>query len=48
MVVVVALQGVLGVNATFAIRARVEGLRDIGCAQNPFGAFLLLQVVNPP
>jgi O-acetylhomoserine (thiol)-lyase len=35
--------GVLGVNVAFAIRARVEGLRDIGPAQNPFGSFLLLQ-----
>ncbi len=35
--------GVLGANAAFAIRARVEGLRDLGPAQNPFGSFLLLQ-----
>jgi O-acetylhomoserine (thiol)-lyase len=35
--------GVLGVNVAFAIRARVEGLRDFGPAQNPFGSFLLLQ-----
>ena len=35
--------GVLGANAAFAIRARVEGLRDFGPAQNPFGSFLLLQ-----
>ena len=35
--------GVLGANVAFIIRARVEGLRDIGAAQNPFGAFLLLQ-----
>lgn len=27
----------------FIIRARVEALRDIGAAQNPFGSFLLLQ-----
>jgi len=35
--------GVLGVNVSFIIRARVEGLRDIGASQNPFGSFLLLQ-----
>ena len=35
--------GVLDTNVAFAIRARVEGLRDFGPAQNPFGAFLLLQ-----
>jgi O-acetylhomoserine (thiol)-lyase len=35
--------GVLGVNVAFIIRTRVEGLRDIGACQNPFGSFLLLQ-----
>ncbi len=35
--------GVLGANAAFIIRARVEGLRDLGPSQNPFGSFLLLQ-----
>jgi O-acetylhomoserine/O-acetylserine sulfhydrylase len=35
--------GVLGVNVAFAIRVRVEGLRDFGPSQNPFGSFLLLQ-----
>ncbi len=35
--------GVLGANVAFIIRARVEGLRDFGPAQNPFGSFLLLQ-----
>ena len=35
--------GVLGANAAFIIRARVEGLRDFGPAQHPFGSFLLLQ-----
>ena len=30
-------------NIAFAIRARVEGLRDIGPAQSPFNSFLLLQ-----
>jgi len=35
--------GVLGANLAFIIRARVEGLRDIGFCQNPFGSFLLLQ-----
>ena len=36
-------RGVLGANAAFIIRARVEGLRDLGPCQNPFGSFLLLQ-----
>jgi len=36
-------EGVLGVNVAFIIRARVEGLRDLGPCQNPFGSFLLLQ-----
>ncbi len=35
--------GILNTNVAFVIRARVEGLRDIGPAQNPFGSFLLLQ-----
>jgi len=35
--------GVVGANVSFIIRARVEGLRDFGPAQNPFGSFLLLQ-----
>ena len=35
--------GVLDTNVAFAMRARVEGLRDFGAAQNPFGSFLLLQ-----
>ncbi|MDP1763972.1 MAG: O-acetylhomoserine aminocarboxypropyltransferase/cysteine synthase [Sediminibacterium sp.] len=30
-------------NIAFAIRARVEGLRDFGASQSPFNAFLLLQ-----
>ena len=34
-------RGVLGVNVAFIIRARVEGLRDLGPCQNPFGSFLL-------
>ncbi len=36
-------EGVLGANVAFIIRTRVEGLRDFGPAQNPFGSFLLLQ-----
>ncbi len=36
-------EGVLGANVAFIIRARVEGLRDLGPCQNPFGSFLLLQ-----
>lgn len=30
-------------NIAFAIRARVEGLRDLGSSQSPFNSFLLLQ-----
>ena len=30
-------------NIAFAIRARVEGLRDLGASLSPFNAFLLLQ-----
>jgi O-acetylhomoserine (thiol)-lyase len=30
-------------NIAFAIRARVDGLRDVGPAQSPFNSFLLLQ-----
>eukprot|EP01038_Epipyxis_sp_PR26KG_P009104 gene9104-12277_t len=33
-------------NIVFAIRARVEGLRDLGSCQSPFGSFLLLQGVE--
>jgi O-acetylhomoserine (thiol)-lyase len=33
-------------NIAFAIRARVEGLRDIGASLSPFNAFLLLQGVE--
>ena len=36
-------EGVMGANIAFIIRARVEGLRDLGPSQNPFGSFLLLQ-----
>ena len=35
--------GVMGANIAFIIRARVEGLRDFGPSQHPFGSFLLLQ-----
>lgn len=35
-------QGPFG-NIAFAIRARVEGLRDFGPAQSPFNSFLFLQ-----
>lgn len=35
-------QGPFG-NIAFAIRARVEGLRDFGPSQSPFNSFLLLQ-----
>jgi len=33
-------------NIAFAIRARVEGLRDLGTALSPFNAFLLLQGIE--
>jgi len=33
--------GPLKANVAFAIRARVEGLRDMGMAQTPIGAYLL-------
>jgi len=33
-------------NIAFAIRARVEGLRDFGPAQSPFNSFLLLQGIE--
>lgn len=33
-------------NIAFAMRARVEGLRDLGAALSPFNAFLLLQGVE--
>jgi O-acetylhomoserine (thiol)-lyase len=33
-------------NIAFAIRARVEGLRDVGACLSPFNAFLLLQGVE--
>lgn len=33
-------------NIAFAIRARVEGLRDLGAALSPFNAFLLIQGVE--
>jgi O-acetylhomoserine/O-acetylserine sulfhydrylase len=35
--------GPLGANLAFILRTRVEGLRDLGPCQNPFGSFLLLQ-----
>ena len=33
-------------NMAFAIRARVEGLRDLGPCQSPFSSFLLLQGIE--
>ena len=35
--------GVFGANIAMIVKARVEGLRDLGPCQNPFGSFLLLQ-----
>tara|TARA_B100000029_G_scaffold199050_1_gene197399 strand:+ start:2755 stop:4077 length:1323 start_codon:yes stop_codon:yes gene_type:complete len=36
-------EGPLGANLAFIIKARVEGIRDFGPCQNPFGSFLLIQ-----
>ncbi|KAJ3234095.1 Homocysteine synthase, partial [Chytriomyces hyalinus] len=36
-------EGPFKANLAFAIRLRVEQLRDFGASQNPFGSFLLLQ-----
>lgn len=33
-------------NIAFAIRARVEGLRDLGASQSPFNSFLTLQGIE--
>ncbi|ORY06813.1 O-acetylhomoserine/O-acetylserine sulfhydrylase [Basidiobolus meristosporus CBS 931.73] len=38
--------GPFNANIAFAIRARVEILRDLGASQNPFGSFLLLQGIE--
>jgi O-acetylhomoserine/O-acetylserine sulfhydrylase-like pyridoxal-dependent enzyme len=38
------LSTAVGANVAFAIRMRVEGLRDLGACQSPFNAFMLLQV----
>jgi O-acetylhomoserine (thiol)-lyase len=38
-------EGTFG-NIAFAIRARVEGLRDLGAAQAPFNSFLFLQGIE--
>lgn len=38
--------GAVGKNVAFAVRARVEGLRDHGMSQSPFGSFLLLQGIE--
>lgn len=42
---VFGVNGAFG-NIAFAVRARVEGLRDVGPALSPFNAFLLLQGVE--
>ena len=36
-------EGPFNVNMAYAIKTRVETLRDVGACQNPFGTFLLLQ-----
>ena len=38
----ILIDGLFG-NIAFIIKARVEGLRDIGPSQSPFNSFLLLQ-----
>mmetsp|Transcript_4461 Transcript_4461/g.6021 ORF Transcript_4461/g.6021 Transcript_4461/m.6021 type:complete len:438 (-) Transcript_4461:323-1636(-) len=38
--------GPMGANIAFIIRCRVEGLRDLGMCQNPFGSFMLLQGIE--
>jgi O-acetylhomoserine (thiol)-lyase len=38
--------GVVGANVAFIIRARVEGLRDMGMAMSPFNAFMFLQGIE--
>lgn len=38
--------GVVGANVCLAIRARVEGMRDIGMCPNPFGSWCLIQGVE--
>ena len=38
--------GVLGANVAFIVKARFEGLRDLGMALNPMAAFQLLQGVE--
>ena len=35
--------GALGANVSFGIKARVQGLRDLGPAASPFNAFLIAQ-----
>lgn len=39
-------EGPFKTNIAFAIRARVETLRDMGPCQNPFGSFLVLQGIE--
>jgi O-acetylhomoserine/O-acetylserine sulfhydrylase len=39
-------EGILGANCTFIMKARVEGLRDLGMALNPFAAFQLIMGVE--
>ncbi len=39
-------EGPFKANIAFAIRARVETLRDMGPCQNPFGSFLVLQGIE--
>jgi len=39
-------EGPFKTNLTFIIKARVEGMRDLGPAVNPFGAFLTIQGIE--
>ena len=39
-------EGVFGVNLSFILKARLQGLRDLGQAISPFNAFLLAQGIE--
>ncbi|NCD18797.1 MAG: bifunctional o-acetylhomoserine/o-acetylserine sulfhydrylase [Actinobacteria bacterium] len=39
-------EGVFGVNLSFILKARLQGLRDLGAAISPFNAFLLAQGIE--
>ena len=39
-------QGVFGINLSFILKARLQGLRDLGAAISPFNSFLLSQGIE--